>query len=284
MGRKKYSLWIIAIVAIVIVPIGMNYLIPIENNHFTIFGTKDNWFSFWSNYSGALISGLITLLVLYKTLKQNQDNFIEQKNHAEQLNREQKDFQLRILEKQRQQQWLEELKLKMIDDMEILNYSNIENMTDRISIVGSNIELINEITLLSKRIKGTKLSLRILYQDSFDSHESNQYRSAIEKIGQELIVILESFSSYLLMLEVSVVETQFRIGNVQKMRNNDLTDLAMTIENGYKDFSDKRKKIRDIIKNYKPLIDKTNEEMQSLMIELVRYEENKIGKTYSDLL
>ena len=129
---KKGYVFAIAFFAIISVPVGLNYLIPLKNNYFTIFGSEQTWFSFWSSYSGAVISGLITLIVLYKTLKQNQKNHIEQKNYSDKLNREQKNFQLKIVEVQNKQNWLVELKKKLKEDIEILDYSNIESLINKI--------------------------------------------------------------------------------------------------------------------------------------------------------
>ena len=67
---KKIVLYIIsAAIVIFVVPIGLNYLLPLKNSLFNINGNEEKWFSFWSSYSGAVISGLITLIVLYSTLK-----------------------------------------------------------------------------------------------------------------------------------------------------------------------------------------------------------------------
>ncbi len=275
---KRSLVFIIAIIAIISVPIALNYLVPIENRYFTVFGTESTWFSFWSCYSGAVISGLITLFVLFRTLRQNQQNFIKQKNNSEELNREQKIFQLKLLDTQNRQRWLIEIKGKLKEDLEILDFSNIERLTNKISIVDSNSELMDNISSFERRIKGTQTGLAILYQNKFDARERTNYKKTSDNLVTQLVKILSSFSDYLLKMEEAIVETKFRVENAKDIQNVNLTELAISREKGYKDFSVKRKNIRKTVKDYKQSIELINEALQLSMIELIEFEEKQIQK------
>ena len=70
--ESKYYIYIFAI--ILVVPIVMNIILycinPIPWLIPTV-GESSDWIGFWGNYAGAIIGGLITLLVLHYTIKEN---------------------------------------------------------------------------------------------------------------------------------------------------------------------------------------------------------------------
>jgi hypothetical protein len=278
--KKDTCIFIKVFIVIVVVPIGLNYLIPIENKYFSVIGNESTWFSFWSVYSGAVISGLITLFVLFKTLKQNQTNYINQKANSERLNREQKNFQLNLFEYQEKRRWLMELKSKLERDTEILDFSNIVSLTHQISIVNSNIELTDKIHLLGKRIKGTGISLKILYTDGFNSKESKAYEANCNELISVLIRIIDGFSSYLVQLEVSA-ETKERINNAKDIESLEVSDLAFSREKGLSDLSAKRREIINKVEEGKPEFELKNEKLLSSMMELIKFEEEQIKEDRS---
>lgn len=79
--NNKRFLFLIIAVTVVIIPFFLGCFIssPIFKN----FVGGINWIGFWGSYLGSVVSGLITLFVLFKTLESNKEDlektFIENK-------------------------------------------------------------------------------------------------------------------------------------------------------------------------------------------------------------
>jgi len=253
-------------------------MIPLSNSRFQVYGDGKDWFSFWSGYSGALISGLITLLVLYKTLRQNQENHIKQIANAEKLNKEQISFQINLLTLQNKQTWLVDLKRCLAESLEVLDYKNIENLVNKISIISSNKELIDEVSIFEKEIKSITVSLSIFYHDDFSQADRARYKKSLDNMVKQLFKVLKAFSGYLISMEKAVVDCPTRMENVKNIGGLDLSELVLLTENGYKTFSEKRDNIKNILVDHKKSIDLINDTLQKETIELIKFEEREIDK------
>lgn len=67
-------LMFIAFVIILVIPVLLNYLLQCPSPLCNIIGEKEApnvWLNFWANYSGAVISALVSFFILSKTLDQN---------------------------------------------------------------------------------------------------------------------------------------------------------------------------------------------------------------------
>lgn len=105
---KKY--WYL-IVLLFILPIGLNFLLQ-ANAPYSIVGDSSNWLSFWSTYLASILGSLITLFVLYKTLKQNEAN-----------NDESKKLQVIIFKKGLEERRIHELSIILKDSLRFINYT-----------------------------------------------------------------------------------------------------------------------------------------------------------------
>jgi len=277
--RKIILYIVIAAIAIFIVPIGLNYLLPLNNSLFNINGDEEKWFSFWSSYSGAVISGLITLFVLFSTLIQNQKNHIKQTAHSDELNRKQMSFQIKLFGNQIKQKWLIDLKAVLSDNLNILDFWNIERMTNKISIVSSNRELIAEIAQLESRLKSTQTNLSILYHDNFVDMQQKTYKDSVDNFVNNLNVVLIAFTKHLLAIEKAVVDIPFRIDNLEKgeLSPKNRALLIAKTDEGYRGNEKNRDNILSTIASKKEEIKILSDLLKLVTIELIKHEEKKIA-------
>lgn len=111
MMESKYYKYIVAI--ILVAPVVVNiiryctnpipWLIPIV-------GKSSDWIGFWGSYAGAIIGGLITLLVLHYTIKENSKV---------------RDIQVKTIKYTQQQTWLENLRKQLIENYRMFDMQTI---------------------------------------------------------------------------------------------------------------------------------------------------------------
>lgn len=110
---------IIAIlIAIVVCPIFINIIICCRNPlpwNVPIAGTSENWVGFWGSYAGAIVGGLITLYVLYHTIKENAKI---------------RDSQVKTIKYTQQQTWLENLRKQLIDNYKMFDMQSFALATN----------------------------------------------------------------------------------------------------------------------------------------------------------
>lgn len=107
MMESKYYKYIFAI--ILVAPIVVNIILYCTNPIpwlIPIVGESSDWIGFWGSYAGAIIGGLITLLVLHYTIKENSKV---------------RDIQVKTIKYTQQQTWLESLRKQLIDNYRILD-------------------------------------------------------------------------------------------------------------------------------------------------------------------
>ena len=64
------------IIVLFMIPLGIAFLLKFD---FIITDTSSGWIGFWGSYLGGIVGGLITLYVLFKTLKENRE--LQRKEH-----------------------------------------------------------------------------------------------------------------------------------------------------------------------------------------------------------
>ena len=191
---KNYWLYgIIALISIISVPIILNSVLQISFPNIKIIGNTDTWLGFWSAYSGSVIGSMITLFVLYKTLRQNQEN------HKKQI-----DFQIEVIKHRGNQDWLSSLKIEILDNLAILNFEKIESLVSLIKIQSSNIDLIEKISAHEEKIKRAKTTFDILYYNRFRHKEQIRYKENLENLVSQNLKILSSFKKYMVTWERSI--------------------------------------------------------------------------------
>lgn len=85
--RTKVILIVCAIVAIVLIPFLINWLVASDSPKWLLpiagSGTAEAaWMGFWANYIGSIFAACVAFVVLYKTLKQNEIENIKNRNDA----------------------------------------------------------------------------------------------------------------------------------------------------------------------------------------------------------
>lgn len=87
---KKVLAIVVGVVTIIFIPFLINWLVPLcaPNWLSPIAGSSETegaWMNFWSNYIGSIFATCVAFFVLYKTLKQNEKENIQNRNdtHAE---------------------------------------------------------------------------------------------------------------------------------------------------------------------------------------------------------
>lgn len=110
MMESKYYKYIVAI--ILVAPVVVNIILYCTNPIpwlIPIVGESSDWIGFWGSYAGAIIGGLITLLVLHYTIKENSKV---------------RDIQVKTIKYTQQQTWLESLRKQLIDNYRILDFQS----------------------------------------------------------------------------------------------------------------------------------------------------------------
>ncbi len=75
---KKYWKEVLSglIVVLLIIPLGIAFMLRFD---FVITDTSSGWIGFWGSYLGGIVGGIITLYVMFRTLKENRD--LQKKEH-----------------------------------------------------------------------------------------------------------------------------------------------------------------------------------------------------------
>lgn len=87
--KKEYLLFLVLLLS----PVILAYIL-----HFPIIGgceiagTESDWVGFWGNYSGGILSGLISFYILSKTLKHNHNENRNTQKHNSDENRKQREY------------------------------------------------------------------------------------------------------------------------------------------------------------------------------------------------
>ena len=109
MKRYLNLFYVIPVLLIICMPILVNQLLMLKPA-VPVAGSIDSWFSFLGSYTGAIISGLITLYVLLKTLAQN---------HRE--NERNRHLQIDVFKYQIRKDWFDNLRKQLTEYMKSLD-------------------------------------------------------------------------------------------------------------------------------------------------------------------
>jgi len=176
MLKRLIKLWYL-IPIILLTPILINYILLIESP-IQIIGKSENWLSFWGTYIASIISGLITLIVLYATLKQNEIN-----------NNLTKKLQIDIFKKQ-----LEERRLSDFTQFMKENLSYIDWVT-----INDNILLTYEkdysapfsfFKIEAKRTLSKKAVIELEFISKVNNNTEIEFKTKLTKLLDEYIILI----------------------------------------------------------------------------------------------
>ncbi|WP_192348838.1 hypothetical protein [Algoriphagus sp. Y33] len=258
---------IIALISIISVPIILNFILQLSFPNIRIIGNIDTWLGFWSAYSGSVIGSMITLFVLYKTLRQNQEN------HKTQI-----DFQIEAIKHQGNKEWLNNLKIETLKNLSILNFEKIESLVSLIKIQSSNIDLIEKISAHEEKIKSSKMTFKILYNNQFSHKEQVEYKKNLENLVSQNLEILFTFKNYIVVLERNI-DNFSRFNEVKDIvKEEDRAILENSKQESFKMGIKKKEEIEEIIRKFKKGILLINSNLEKSTIDLIKFEEQKIFK------
>lgn len=171
---KKY--WYL-LVLLFVLPIGLNFLLQ-ANAPFSVIGDPSVWLTFWGTYSASIIGSLITLFVLYKTLKQNEAN-----------NEESKSLQIAIFKKGLEERRILELSVILKNCLHYIDYPKLsrncnalksKEFSETRSFFDS--EIVRSLNTLSS------LSLDFITSDKDD--KENEFKTLFRNILDEYIKLI----------------------------------------------------------------------------------------------
>ena len=71
MNTRSSGRWWLVILIIIIIPILVGVMMSLR--FFDWLPTSNDWIGFWGGYAGAVVGGIITLIVMRQTLKNSED-------------------------------------------------------------------------------------------------------------------------------------------------------------------------------------------------------------------
>jgi hypothetical protein len=269
--------WICILIGVIIfIPIALNLLIILPNL-FPIVGDGKIWLSFWGSYISSLLSSLIAIFILYKQIGQN---------HSE--NESNRNLQLKNIEFQQQIQWLNNLKVKMVEYYVAFSYNDIYFLGDKIlKNEGKEKEEIREITkVIMDKMSTADFSKGILFPPQLDEVEKG-YLIRIKNFTEEFNSLFEDIDWY-------VCNVAFFAGSFEMNKKLYTTRTTEYKQERHQNASactriwDLIEKYNyDVFNHYKDIISArmtdamekfSKEKVQRVIIELIDYEQKKIDK------
>lgn len=129
MNKLLKQYWYVLLI-ILILPIGLNFALRLNTTN-SIIGDSETWLAFWSTYLASILGSLITLYVLFKTLKQNEANNKDSKDLQLEVFEKSKNLQIAIYQKGLEERRIQELahtfkeSLHFIDNSKITYYQRL---------------------------------------------------------------------------------------------------------------------------------------------------------------
>lgn len=169
--KTKHCIIVIFLV-IVVCPIFINIIICCSNPlpwHIPIAGTSENWVGFWGSYAGAIIGGLITLYVLYHTMKENAKI---------------RDSQVKTIKYTQQQTWLENLRKQLIDNYKMFDMQSFSLAANAIRR-GEYDDAVSILISLNRNIEFQSHSSSLYFIAENPSPEEAEYNNCVTRIMVE---------------------------------------------------------------------------------------------------
>ena len=116
-----------AILIILITPVLLNFII-LSPVFLTIIGGSSEWLSFHGSYIGSVIASMITLYVLYKQPKHNHEENEKTRIENQAVNENNRQLQLNILKYEQEKQWLQEMRLACVNNIDSYNLNDIREI------------------------------------------------------------------------------------------------------------------------------------------------------------
>ncbi len=265
MRKLFHYKFIIVVLIILIFPIILNFVLQLSIFNTNIIGDEKLWLTFWSSYLGAIIMSIITLFVLYKTLKQNQNNH-------KRLTK----FQIETINTQAKKEWFFELKKLIINNLSTLNFENVNTFLNQIKIMSLNNDILKDISLLEEKIKKLEIEFKIIYHNEFPHSEQAIYKSTLEKIINEYLKFLNLLKEKIIEFDKKI-ETIFRLDDIKTILvPKDKIDVEFLKDKHLKTGLEIKEKLGKLIENQKKGVIALNSVFEKVSMDLIKFEENKI--------
>lgn len=165
-----FKLVIIIILSITVLsPLIVNLLLCINNpmeKVFPVMGDSNGWISFWGSVSGALISGIIVLIVLRYTIH---ENLIIQET------------QIKVIQYTQKKLWLDNLRKQLIDNYKIIDFHSLSMVINQIK-QGKYDDANSLLLLINRNIEFQGSSSSFYFLADNLSEEESQYNISFKSI------------------------------------------------------------------------------------------------------
>lgn len=172
MGKKDsiyYRIIGIVIIAIILIPIVLNYVLQIQLDA-KIVGFDTDWLSFWGGYLGGIVSSAIAFIILYIQRKENR-----QENKKNRL------LQLKVLSYQRECQWFDNLRKALADSVNVYHANHLIEITNLIKT--DNFSVIQQkIKEILDNLISTETKVGLLIHASEQNNNLSRYSNIREEL------------------------------------------------------------------------------------------------------
>lgn len=166
MKIRHYSL---ILLALVVVPIIVN-LILYSNNPISEWlptvGTPNEWIGFWGNVAGNILGGIIVLIVLHYTLKENAVL---------------REIQIKTIQYTQQQTWLDNLRQQVISNYNMLDMQSLSTALYKLQ-KGEYEEAQTALMSLNRNIEFQANSSSLYFLRDKLSREEQEYNDCLKRI------------------------------------------------------------------------------------------------------
>lgn len=234
---KGVLLSILVLAIIISIPYVINHLVLGRNLPFnsSIAGTDDverTWLVFWSNYLGCVISSIITFVVLFLTLKQNNEQNRKNREDAHNENSMLRDYQDKQFQYERAMKHVSEIRKAAVS----MYHSQVNSNTDEIYTI---ISLDNPKDIDFKTVRTLLLSISnevhrsyvemqmLLSYDGIRDEKTDAQMELIQKMSDESFNYIRDLVHFYIMC----------------MQSNIISDEALKAEI-YKNSADNKERLK----------------------------------------
>lgn len=210
---KKRHYFFILLAIIIIVPIIVNCILYINNpisEWLPTVGCPNEWIGFWGNIAGNILGGIIVLIVLHYTLKENAVL---------------RETQIKTIKYTQQQTWLDNLRQQVISNYNMLDMQSLSTALYKLQ-KGEFEESRMSLMTLNRNIEFKANSSSLYFLRNKLSQEEQEYNDCLKQIMIEFGCLVNDsifFTSILPYLSTKP--------NMPVMTNDDIVTLAKSSYN-----------------------------------------------------
>lgn len=255
MGKK--DLWNL-IALTILLPYPINWVFMKLNPLAWISGAEDmaTWIGFSGNYVGGIMGGIISILILNKTLQQTGV-----------LHRDLKILQIDTISYTQQQEWLVGFKRELAENLKAIDLYILNTIVSSISM--KNYTYAKDIlTEINKNLEYQMVASSFSFSSSNLSEEEQTYMDTVERVQLEYSSFIKDILFYIPLAET--------IGSQQKLEFDALMDYTLSQYDYLQDYSEESKRVKNIIPSVMEI-----EPGADIEQELTRIMEERLtGRTY----